>query len=76
MGIHEFVTPGCLVSVLVQPICDLDIVPPFLTILAYRVIQELLVLGIVCNPEIGETTSNFEGKKDVSSVRISGFTAH
>ena len=66
---------GGLKSVVIQPICDLNIVPPLFTILAYRFIQELLVLRIGCNPEIGETTSNFEGKKDVGSVILRGFLA-
>ena len=75
-GVKELLTPWGRVIVAIEPICDLLVVPPFLSILAYRVIQELLVLRIGCNPQVGETTSNCEGKKDVGSVRISGLLAH
>jgi hypothetical protein len=40
------------------------VVPPLFTETAYRVIQELLILGVGCNPEIGKT--DFYGESEVN----------
>jgi hypothetical protein len=52
------------VIVLVQPICDLGVVPPLLTESAYVVVKELLVCRTECNPEIGK--SHFQGESEVN----------
>ena len=73
VGTLKLLTPWGLVFVLVQPIGNLGVIPPLFTETAYRVIQELLILGIGCNPEIGKTNFYGEGKKDISSVILWGF---
>ena len=70
MCVKKSLPPGGRGIVLVHPICDLGVVPPLFTKPAYRVIQELLILGIGCYPEIGKTNFYGEGKKDVGSVRL------
>ena len=69
-GVIEPLTPDRRVIVAIEPICNLLIVPPFRKKPAYRVIQELLILGIECYPEMGKTNFYGEGKKDVGSVRL------
>ena len=75
MGTLKLLAPCRRVIVLIEPICDLLVVPPLLTILAYRVVEKLLILRIGCDPQIGETTSNSESKKDVGGVILGGYLA-
>ena len=70
MGTLKLLASWGFVIVFVQPICDLDIVPPLFTETAYRVIQELLILRIGCYPEISKTDFYGKGKKDVGCVRL------
>ena len=60
----EHLAPWGRVIVAIQPIGNLLMVPPFRKKPAYRVIQELLILGVGCNPEIGK--SNFYGESEVN----------
>ena len=62
--VKELLAPSSRVIVAIEPIGNLLIVPPFRTKPAYRVIQELLILGIGCNPKIGKT--NFYGESEVN----------
>jgi len=66
----EHLAPWGRVIVAIQPIGNLLIVPPFRKKPAYRVIQELLILGIGCYPEIGKTNFYGESKKYIGSVRL------
>ena len=67
--------PGCREIVAIQPICNLLVIPPLLAEIAYQPIQQLLIRGIRCNPEISESSFYREGKKDVSSITFRGFLA-
>jgi hypothetical protein len=61
------------VIVAIEPIGNLLVVPPLLTETAYPVVQELLVGGIWCYPEVCDADRQGKGKKDINSVILCGF---
>ena len=67
--------PGCREIVAIQPIGNLLIVLPLLAEIAYQPIQQLLIRGIRCNPEISESSFYNEGEKYVCSITFRGFLA-
>ena len=64
-GIEESLASGGREIVAIQPIGNLLIVPPLLAEIAYQPIQQLLIGGIGCNPEISKSDFYCEGKKDI-----------
>ena len=50
MIITKLLTSQSGVSVLVQPICNLLIIPTFFTEVGNRIVEKLLVIVIRCNP--------------------------
>ena len=52
MGTLKLLASWCFVIVLVQPIGNLGVIPLFLPELINGVVEELLVLGIGCSPEV------------------------
>jgi len=65
MGIQEFLPPGVREIVAIQPIGSLLIVPPLLAEIAYQPIQQLLIGGVGCNPEIRYTDFYLKGENDI-----------
>jgi len=51
-GVIELLTSWGLVIVGIEPISNLLVIPSLLTKSAYGVVEELLVLGIGCSPEV------------------------
>jgi len=70
----KHLTPWGRVIVAIELICDFLVVPPFRTKPAYRVIQELLILGIGCNPEIGKTDFYRKSEVNISVGRVDCLT--
>ena len=60
--------PKCREIVAIQPIGNLLIVPPLLAEIAYQPIQQLLIGGVGCNPEISKSDFYDEGEKYVCCV--------
>ena len=60
------------VIVAIEPIGNLLIVPPLLTETAYPVVQELLVGGIWCYPEVCDADRQGKGEINIY-VRLVGF---
>jgi hypothetical protein len=52
MGALKLLASWGFVIVLVQPICDFLVMPSLLTKVSNGVVEELLVLGIGCSPEV------------------------
>ena len=68
-GIRELLATDRLVIVAIEPIRNLLVIPPLFTETLNGVKQELLILRIGCDPEIGKT--NFYGESEVNiGVRL------
>ena len=72
MGTLKLLASWGFVIVLVQPIGNLGVIPPFLPDLTNGVVEELLVLGIGCNPEIRYTDFYNEGEIDIGRIGFVG----
>ncbi len=62
-GIEESLASGSREIIAIQPIGNLLIVPPLLAEIAYQPVQQLLIRGIGCNPEISISAFYREGKE-------------
>jgi len=65
VSIQELLASSSAEIIAIQPIGNLLIVPPLLAEIAYQPIQQLLIGGIGCNPEISKSDFYCEGKKDI-----------
>ena len=72
-GIKELLASGGRVIVAIEPIRNLLVIPPFFTETLNGVKQELLILRIGCNPEIGKSFLYGECEVNISRVILRYF---